>query len=137
MAPGDTAPDLYRAAYSGGAFALMTMGEWAYEMDARRLRNPFRFDPWHLPLVDADDAAGARSRAFNEFVGPPSQGRLLGAARSFTRRGQPCPACHWSGWYDVFLAGSLGGWSAAAARHGAARRCNSWWSDRPTTRSVP
>ena len=35
VAPGDTAPDLYRAAYPGGAFALMTMGEWAYEMNAR------------------------------------------------------------------------------------------------------
>lgn len=49
VAPGDTALGFCRAAYPGGTFALMPVGEWAYEMDAKRLRNPFRFDRWHLP----------------------------------------------------------------------------------------
>lgn len=118
VAPGDTVPDLYQAAYPGGAFALMTMGEWAYEMNARRLRNPFRFDPWHLPLIEADDAAGARSRVFKEFV-THCRRDAYWEKRDLSRGGVVVPGLHWSGWYDVFLGGSLGGWRAATARHGA------------------
>ena len=92
VAPGDTVPDLYQAAYPGGAFALMTMGEWAYEMNARRLRNPFRFDPWHLPLIEADDAAGARSRVFKEFV-THCRRDAYWEKRDLSRAASSCPAC--------------------------------------------
>ncbi len=117
VAPGDTAPDLYRVAYPGGAFALMVMGEWAYEMNARRLRNPFRFDPWHLPLASVDEAAGARSAAYKDFVAHPLRDAFW-ERRDLSRTGVAVPGLHWSGWYDVMLDGSLGGWQAAAARHG-------------------
>ncbi len=117
VAPGDTAPDFYRAAYPGGAFALMTAGEWAYEMDTQRLRNPYRFDPWHLPLASADEAAGAPSPTFKEFVGHPRRDAFW-ERRDLSRADVAVPGLHWSGWYDVLLDGSLCGWRAAAARHG-------------------
>ena len=117
VAPGDTAADLYRAAYPGGAFALMVMGEWAYEMNARTLRNPFRFDPWHLPVADADEAAGAVSPAFKDFIGHPCRDDFW-ERRDLSRGGVTVPALHWSGWYDVMLDGTLDGWRAATTRHG-------------------
>ena len=121
LAPGDTAPDLYRAAYPGGAFSLMVMGEWAYEMNARRLRNPFRFDPWHLPVADADEAAGAVSPAFKDFTGHPRRDDFW-ERRDLSRGGVAVPALHWSGWYDVMLDGTLDGWQAATTRPGGRRR---------------
>ena len=119
VAPGDTAADFYRAAYFGGAFALMTMGEWAYEMNTQRLRNPFRFDPWHLPLVSADEAAGAPSQVFREFVSHPRKDAFW-ERRDLSRADVAVPGLHWSGWYDILLDGSLRGWRAAAAHHGIA-----------------
>ena len=119
VAPGDTFPDLYRAVYPGGAFALMTMGEWAYEMDARRLRNRFRFDPWSLPLTGACGQAGAASPTFGEFVGRPRRDGFW-RNRDLSHTRFAVPGLHWSGWYDVMLDGSLAGWRAAADRHGAA-----------------
>ena len=121
VAPGNTAPDFYRAAYSGGAFALMTMGEWAYEMNARRLCNPFRFDPWHLPLASAAEAAGIDSETFRDFVAHPRKDAYW-QRRDLSRGGVAVPALHWSGWYDVMLDGSLAGWQAAGAIRSAAAR---------------
>jgi putative CocE/NonD family hydrolase len=119
VAPGDTAPDLYRAVYPGGAFALMTWGEWAYEMETRTQRNPYRFDPWHLPLADAARAAGADSATFRDFVGHPRRDAWW-ERRDLTGGGVAVPGLHWSGWYDVLLDGSLAGWRAAAEHAAAA-----------------
>jgi len=124
VAPGDTFPDLYRAVYPGGAFALMTMGEWAYEMDARGLRNPFRFDPWQLPLARADEAAGAASPVFRDFVGHPRRDAFW-ERRDLSRGGVAVPGLHWSGWYDVMLDATLAGWEAAIrVRSGHVKRAS-------------
>jgi len=112
LAPGNTAPDLYRAVFPGGAFALMTFGEWAYEMDCRRLLNPFRFDPWYLPLAEmADEAAGRTSPTFRAFVDHPQRDAFW-ERRDLSRAGVSVPAFHWGGWYDVMLDGTLEGWRA-------------------------
>ncbi len=118
VAPGDTAPDFYRAAYQGGAFSLLGIGEWAYEMNAEALLNPFRFDPWHLPLETVDEAAGARSPAFKDLVRHPRRDAWWDE-RDLSRAPIAVPGLHWSGWYDVFLDASLAAWGAARGRHAA------------------
>ena len=124
LAPGNTAPDLYRAVFPGGAFALMTFGEWAYEMETVRLLNPFRFDPWHLPLAETADAAAGRAHpTFRAFVEHPCRDPFWDR-RDLSQKGILVPAFHWGGWYDVLLDGTLQGWraaGAAAARHGDGR----------------
>lgn len=115
IAPGNCAPDFYRLVYSHGAFALMTMGEWAYEMNASRLRNPLRFDPWHLPLRTTDEAAGARSPVYQDFIAHPLRDAYW-ERRDLSRRGPVVPAFHWGGWHDVTLDGCLAGWQAATRR---------------------
>ena len=88
-------------------------------MDARELRNPFRFDPWHLPLARTDEAAGAPSTAFRDFVAHPRRDAFW-ERRDLSRGGVAVPGLHWSGWYDVMLDGSLTGWEAATRSRGAA-----------------
>ncbi len=118
VAPGDTAPDFYRAAYHGGAFSLLGIGEWAYEMNARALLNSFRFDPWHLPVETMDEAAGTCSPAFKDLVHHPRRDEWW-QERDLSRAPIAVPGLHWSGWYDVFLDASLAAWTAASARHTA------------------
>ena len=59
-------------------------------MNARRLRNPFRFDPWHLPLGERRRAAGAPSPVFREFVGHPRKDAFW--ERRDLSRGRRCRA---------------------------------------------
>jgi hypothetical protein len=119
VAPGDTAPDFYRAAYHGGAFSLLGIGEWAYEMNARALLNPFRFDPWHLPVDTIDEAAGCCSPVYKDLV-HHSRRDAWWRERDLSREPIAVPGLHWSGWYDVFLDASLAAWRAAGERHTAA-----------------
>ena len=139
IAPGNTAPDLYRAVFPGGAFALMTFGEWAYEMDCQRLLNPFRFDPWHLPLSGADAAAGQTSPTFQAFLGHPRRDAFW-ERRDLSRGGVSVPAFHWGGWYDVMLDGTLSGWRAAtsssAARQGNGSTCPQTLTVAPTDHAL-
>jgi hypothetical protein len=116
VAPGDTAPDFYRAAYRGGAFSLLGIGEWAYEMNAAALLNPFRFDPWHLPLETIDEAAGAYSPVYKDLVHHPRRDAWW-RERDLSLQPIAVPGLHWSGWYDVFLDASLAAWCAAGERH--------------------
>ena len=72
----------------------------------------------------ADEAAGAPSRTFREFVSHPRRDAFW-ERRDLSRADVAVPGLHWSGWYDVLLDGSLCGWRAAAAHHGDGAKCSS------------
>jgi uncharacterized protein len=138
IAPGDSTPDPYGMVYPGGAFALPTMGEWAYEMDHRRLANPFRFDPWHLPLISTDDAAGRPSPVYKEQVRHPSRDAFWDKVDCRARAGAfSVPALHWGGWYDLLVSGTIAGWQEVRARAASAHvRENQWLMLAPTDHAL-
>jgi hypothetical protein len=112
VAPGDTAADIYGSwVYNGNAFCLQTMGEWSYGMNGRRDRNPYRFDPWHLPLHEVSAVTGTPSPTYEEWIEHPAREAYWDAVnvcQSYEHIA--IPMMHWGGWYDVFLNGTIGGW---------------------------
>lgn len=117
IAPGNSTADIYGFVHPGGTFAQTTAGLWAWEMRGRRNLNPHRFDPWHLPLLDADEAAGTPSPLYKDYVRHWARDAYWDAVRLTARLAEArIPAFHWGGVYDVLLDGSLDAWRAV--RHG-------------------
>ena len=125
-APGDTAADIYGSwAYVDNAFCQQTMGGWTYVINEQRDVNEYRWDPWHLPLETATDAAGHASRTHKEWITNPCRnGYWDRINKCATQPEIVIPMLHWGGWYDTFLTGTIGGWQGvrSQSRDPAARR---------------
>ena len=116
IAPGDTSCDMYEVVHPGGAFTHATMGLWAWVMTRGHDRDPHRFDPWHLPLISSDEAAGAVSEDYKDYVRHWRRDEWWDARR--LSRGHAdvrIPVLHWGGWYDVLLNGTLSHWAGMEA----------------------
>lgn len=113
--------------YNGGAFCLQTLGLWAYQINGKGDRNGYLFDPWHLPLAGAAEAAGWPSRAYSEWLDHPLPDEYWSAIN--VHDGIPSvdiPVMHWGGWQDVFLKGTLDSWRDARAVVQLAARDDQW-----------
>lgn len=114
IAPGNSSVDFYGFAHPGGAFAHTTAGLWAWQMCGRRDLNHYRFDPWHLPLMDADEAAGRRSELYRDFVRHWGRDGYWGALRLADGLADVrIPVFHWGGCYDLLLGGTVDAWRTA------------------------
>ena len=116
IAPGDTSCDIYEVVHPGGAFTHTTVGLWAWVMTRGHDRNPHRFDPWHLPLISSDEAAGALSEDYEDYVRHWRRDEWWDSRR--LSRGHAdvrIPVLHWGGWYDVLLNGTLSHWASMMA----------------------
>jgi len=113
IAPGNSSADIYRFVHPGGAFAQTTAGLWAWEMHGRHNLDPCLFDPWHLPLVDADEAAGVPSTLYKDYVRHWARDAYWDDLRAEAALADSSiPVFHWGGCYDVLLEGTLGAWGA-------------------------
>ena len=114
IAPGNTTTDWYGFAHPGGAFAHATAGAWAWEMQGRGTLNGYRFDPWHLPLLSTDEAAGQSSPQYKDWVRHWTRdGYWADLSAASGRAGTAVPALHWGGWHDIMLEGALSSWTGA------------------------
>jgi uncharacterized protein len=79
-------------------------------------RNPHRFDPWHLPLISSDEAAGAASEDYRDYVQHWRRDQWWDTRRlSLGFPDVRIPVLHWGGWYDVLLNGTLSHWAGMEA----------------------
>jgi uncharacterized protein len=117
-APGDTAADIYASwAYVNNAFCQHTMGGWTFAINGRRDVNEFRWDPWHLPLATATDAAGHPSVTHKEWIANPRRNGYWSRINVCDRYADVAiPLLHWGGWYDTFLTGTIDGWRGVRAQ---------------------
>lgn len=125
VTPGDSSPDPYRMAFSGGAFSL-AIGLWACMMLGGETASAAGWDPWRLPLVELDAAMGRSSAALQMMLAHPSRDEFWDAIDMAPTLGDVrIPVLHWGGWYDVILQGTLLGWQACApARAGGGERAD-------------
>ena len=103
-APGETAVDMYTAAFRSGALCFNPFGIWAMWINGRRFCNYYRVDPYKLPLQTLDDACKLGSRPWKllmEHFPKDDYWELF----DLTERVKEVeiPVLQWSGWYDQFL----------------------------------
>lgn len=121
IAPGDTAADIYGSwVYVNNCFCQQTMGVWVYGVSGRRDVNPYRFDPWHLPLESAARASGRNNDTYCQWIANPLRNGYwdtINVSQHYDR--VQIPVMHWGGWYDTFLTGTIGGWRGVRGRAGS------------------
>jgi len=106
MSPMVISADLRRLFYHGGAISLMSGGGWAVGVGEQEDGDHPNIDAekglWHLPLIDADNAAGADVDFFNDWVTHYTRDAYWDALDM--RKEIPnitAPALLISGWYDI------------------------------------
>jgi len=139
IVPGIISTDRYGACiYNNNAFCMNTMGVWAYEMNARKMNNPLKLDPWHLPLLSMDDDAGIRCEFYRNWIKHPSRDSYWEPINICQKHDQiKIPVYHWGGWYDVYVAGTISGWIGVKENSDSAEaRKNQWLLIAPTDHEV-
>jgi len=129
IVPGIISTDRYGVCiYNNNAFCMNTMGVWAYEMNARKMNNPLKLDPWHLPLISLDDNAGVKCEYYKNWIKHPSRDSYWEPINICQKHDQiKIPVYHWGGWYDVYVAGTISGWIAVKGNSDSAEaRKNQW-----------
>lgn len=117
IAPGNSTADLHGFVHPGGTFAQSTAGLWAWEMHGRHNLNPYRFDLWHLPLIDADEAAGTPSGLYRDHVAHWARDAYWdGISLTDGLADLRIPVFHWGGVFDLLLEGTLDTWRAVRRR---------------------
>ncbi|RJP66709.1 MAG: CocE/NonD family hydrolase [Candidatus Abyssobacteria bacterium SURF_17] len=114
IAPMNTAMDFYEAIYQDGAFVLQTAGTYPILMNSRTYQNVLRLDPYHLPLIAMDDAAGIPSAYYDQIVSNPMRGDDWERANLYKRCERiNIPVLVFANWYDVFLKTTINDWARA------------------------
>jgi len=112
IAPATTACDIYGVwVYSHNAFCMQTLGTWAYAMNSKKYLNHLRLNPWHLPLMTADDGAGTACEYYRDWIRHPLRDTYwhrINLCQKYHRI--KIPVLHLGGWYDTFLKGTLDDW---------------------------
>jgi len=112
IVPGNTAADIYGSwMYNNHVFCSKTMGVWLIQMLSKQYNNPFRLNPYHLPLIEMAKQAGLPERDYRACLEHPerdSYWEQINVDRKFDQ--VRIPVLHWGGWYDVFLQGTLDAW---------------------------
>jgi len=139
IVPGETAADIYGAwIYNNNAFCMNTMGVWAYEMNARKMNNPLKLNPWHLPLISMDDDAGVKCEYYRNWIKHPSRDSYWDRINFHQKYSHvKIPVYHWCGWYDVFLPATIDSWLGVKENSDSAEaRKNQWLLIPPTDHEV-
>jgi putative CocE/NonD family hydrolase len=111
IAPMDMDTDSYRLNFPGGAFSMQLIGGWIAGQLTKTVRNTFRIDYWHLPLINLDDDAGLPAAMYKEAVEHPSRDTYWDERSLHNKIDQVnVPVLHIGGWYDTFTNGTLDGW---------------------------
>ena len=112
MAPMVISADLRSLFYRNGAVALMSGGGWATGVGEREGGDHGKLDGtkglWHLPLMEADDAAGVDVDFYNDWLTHYTRDAYWDALDM--RKGFPditARALLISGWYDIALGNQL------------------------------
>ncbi len=112
MAPMVISADLRSLFYRNGAVALLSGGGWATGVGEREDGDHGKLDGkkglWHLPLMEADDAAGVDVDFFNDWLTHYTRDAYWKALDM--RKGFPdvaAPALLISGWYDLAVGNQL------------------------------
>jgi len=139
IVPGETAADIYGAwIYNNNTFCMNTMGVWAYEMNARKMNNPLKLNPWHLPLISMDDDAGVKCEYYTDWIRHPSRDSYWDRINLHQKYSHvKIPVYHWCGWYDVFLPATIDSWLGVKENSDSAEaRKNQWLLIPPTDHEV-
>ena len=139
IVPGIISTDRYGVCiYNNNAFCMNTMGVWAYEMNARKMNNPLKLNPWHLPLISMDDDAGVKCEFYRDWIKHPSRDYYWEPINICQKHDQiKIPVYHWGGWYDVYVAGTISGWIGVKENSDSAEaRKNQWLLIAPTDHEI-
>ncbi|MCD6599461.1 MAG: CocE/NonD family hydrolase [Dehalococcoidia bacterium] len=129
IAPGITSADIFGViSFNNNVFCMQQKAGWAYQMNARKMNNPLKLDPWHLPLISMDDDAGIRCEFYKNYIRHPSRDSYWEPVNFYGKHSQVrIPVYHWGGWYDVFVAGTIKDWIAVKENSDSAEaRKNQW-----------
>jgi len=128
IAPGTIATDTYGWVYCNGAFRLQTAGTWEISMNGKKSKNPFRLNPWHLPLMSMDDEAGIPCEYYKDLIRHPSRDSFWDRITVIKRYNQiKIPVLHWGGWYDNFVKFTIDDWLGVKENsESAIARKNQW-----------
>jgi predicted acyl esterase len=115
--PGETATDMYTAAFRNGAHCLNPFGIWAFWVNGKRFGNYYRVDPYTLPLSTLDEASGLGGKQWKMLLEHFPRDDYW-ASLDLTEKAKQIevPVMQWSGWYDQFLDPTIRLWRELRAR---------------------